>query len=226
MTASNDDAKPIYVSAIDHGMLVCEGCRLLQKAIDGESVCARCGEVLHARKPFSLTRSTALIVTAMIAYIPANVLPIMHTSTVLSNEEDTIINGVVLLAKSGSWPLAALVFFASIIVPSLKLVSLSILIIAARRRSVWRQLERARLYRIIEFVGRWSMLDIYVVTLLVALVHIRGLATIQAGPASIAFGSVVVLTMLASISFDPRLIWDRASFDAHLRPEDATPEPD
>lgn len=117
-------------------------------------------------------------------------------------------SGVVFLWQSGSWPLAAVVFFASIMVPLLKIIALAWLTVTVQRRSRRSVMQRTRLYRVVEFVGRWSMLDIYVITILVALVNFRGLATIEAGPAAIAFGAVVVLTMFAAMSFDPRLIWD------------------
>ena len=129
-------------------------------------------------------------------------------SSLLGSQSDTIISGVVYLWTSGSWPLAALVFFASVMVPLLKLLALSLLAVSVQRRSRWRPGERTRLFRMVEFVGRWSMLDIFVVTLLVALVNIQALAVITPGPGALAFGAVVVLTMFAALSFDPRLIWD------------------
>jgi len=132
----------------------------------------------------------------------------MQTTTLFGSQEDTILSGVAYLWTSGSWPLAIVVFVASITVPLLKIIALTVLVVSTQRRTAWRPLERTRLYRVIEIIGRWSMLDIYVVTVLVALVHLQGLATIQAGPGAVAFGAVVVLTMLASLSFDPRLIWD------------------
>jgi paraquat-inducible protein A len=132
----------------------------------------------------------------------------MQTTTLFGSQEDTILSGVAYLWTSGSWPLAIVVFAASITVPLLKIIALTVLVVSTQRRTAWRPRERTLLYRVIELVGRWSMLDIYVVTVLVALVHLQGLATIQAGPGAVAFGAVVVLTMLASLSFDPRLIWD------------------
>ena len=117
-------------------------------------------------------------------------------------------SGVLYLWHSGSWDLALVVFIASIMVPLLKLIAMTLLLVSVQRRSVWQPLQRTRLYRIVEFVGRWSMLDIYVVTILAALVQIGSLATIKAGPAALAFGAVVVLTMFSALQFDPRLIWD------------------
>jgi paraquat-inducible protein A len=148
------------------------------------------------------------VIAAIVLYIPANVLPVMNTSSLFGAEKDTILSGVEYLWTSGSWPLAIIVFIASIAVPMLKIVSLLLLILTAQFR--WRSLpeKRTRIYRLVELVGRWSMLDIYVITILVALVQFSALATIQAGPGAVAFGAVVVLTMFAAMSFDPRLIWD------------------
>ena len=137
----------------------------------------------------------------------------MDTSSLFDSQRDTIMSGVVFLWTSGSWPLAALVFFASIVVPLAKLIALTLLQVSVQRRSPWRPYERARLYRFVEFVGRWSMLDIYVVAILAALVQIQSLATIHAGPGAIAFAAVVVLSMFAASAFDPRLIWDPVNED-------------
>lgn len=170
--------------------------------------CARCGASQTRRKPDSLSRSWALVVAAAILYIPANTLPIMHSSSVLKSQVDTILSGVIFLWKSGSWPLALVVFVASIVVPLLKLFSLALLLVSVQFRWQRGALERTKLYRLTEFVGRWSMVDIFVVTVLVALVNTKPVALVEAGPGALAFGAVVVLTMLAALSFDPRLIWD------------------
>jgi len=155
-----------------------------------------------------VARCWAFLIAAYILYIPANLMPMMDTGTLLNYRQDTILSGVVHLWKTGSWVIAIIVFIASITIPLLKLISLTLLLISVQRHSVWRPEQRTRLYRLVELVGRWSMLDIYVVTLLAALVQIQSLAIVKAGPAALAFGAVVVLTMLASIYFDPRLIWD------------------
>jgi paraquat-inducible protein A len=151
-----------------------------------------------------------LLAAAIVLYIPANVLPVMDTSSLFGAQKDTILSGVVYLWVSGSWPLAVLVFVASIAVPMVKILGLSYLAWSTQRRSQWLPEQRTRIYRLIELIGRWSMLDIYVITMLVALVQFKSLATIKAGPAAIAFGAVVVLTMIAANMFDPRLIWDAA----------------
>ena len=145
---------------------------------------------------------------AYLLFIPANVLPIMATGSLFGSQKDTIMSGVVYLWLEGSWPLAALVFFASIIVPLGKLLILTYLLISVEMGAVRHRRLRAKLYRLLEFIGRWSMLDIYVVTLLSALVQLQSLANIRPMPGAMAFGAVVVLTMLAAMAFDPRLIWD------------------
>jgi len=197
------------------GLALCARCRQVSAldpaaavAADRASSCPRCGAELSPRKPRSLARSLAYLVAAIILYVPANLLPVMHTTTVFGVEDDTILSGVRVLVQSGSWPLGALVFFASIVVPLLKIFSLSALLLIAGRGSMRLRMQATRLYRLIEFVGRWSMLDVYVITLLVGLVQIRSLATIEPGIGAIAFGAVVVCTMLATLCFDPRLLWD------------------
>jgi paraquat-inducible protein A len=141
-------------------------------------------------------------------YVPANLLPIMHSTTLGKSQSDTILSGVVYLVNLGMWPLAIIVFVASILVPILKIVILAYLLVSVQLDSVRRPLDRARLYRFTEFVGRWSMVDIFVVTILVALIHLGQLASVEAGPGALYFAAVVILTMLAAFSFDPRLIWD------------------
>jgi len=192
------------------GLLACEVCRLVCRApLPGtEGRCPRCGAVLHARKPASLARTWAFLVAAMILYLPANTLPIMDTSSLFGTQRDTILSGVAFLWTSGSFVLALLVFFASILVPLAKMLALTVLAASVQMRATWHPRTRTRLYRVIEFIGRWSMLDIYVVTILVALVQVNTFAEIHAGPGAAAFGAVVVLTMFAAASFDPRLIWD------------------
>jgi paraquat-inducible protein A len=170
--------------------------------------CPRCHAHLHHRHPYSLGRTWALLIAAAILYIPANLLPVMYTHSLFGKEDDTIISGILFFWDSGSPALAVIIFVASILVPLLKLAALSLLAWTAQRRSRWRPLQRTVLYRMVEFVGRWSMLDIFVITLTVALVRFQSLATITAGPGALAFCAVVVLTMLASMQFDPRLIWD------------------
>ena len=192
------------------GLFVCHDCGLLSKPASHahEGRCPRCGSHLHFRKPGSIARTWAFVIAAIVLYIPANMLPVMDTSSLFGAQTDTILSGVVYLWTSGSWPLAIIVFIASIAVPMLKIIALVFLVLTAQLRWRWLPERRTRIYRVVELVGRWSMLDIYVITILVALVQFNALATIKAGPGAIAFGAVVVLTMFAAMSFDPRLIWD------------------
>jgi paraquat-inducible protein A len=210
-----------YPTAAACGYAVCHACGHVQPGIIGHVRCARCKQQVHERKRDSVTRTWALLIAAVVLYIPANLLPVMHTTSLVGDEDDTIMSGVIYFWVSGSWPLAIIVFIASILVPMLKLSVLTLLAITAQFRSHWRPLERTKLYRMVEFIGRWSMLDIFVVTLTVALVRFRSLAVITAGPGAIAFGSVVILTMLASMQFDPRLIWDPENEAASKAGQDA-----
>lgn len=172
------------------------------------AVCPRCGAALHPRRPAALARSTAFLLSALVFYLPANLLPVMTVTSLGRAEPTTILGGVVLLVEYGMVPVAAVVFTASVLVPVFKFLVLGLLVATAARRSPWRRLERTRLYRVVELVGRWSMVDVFVVALLVALVDMGALATIEAGPGIVAFASTVILTMVASASFDPRHIWD------------------
>jgi paraquat-inducible protein A len=172
--------------------------------------CPRCGAAVHRRKADSINRTWALVITAALLYVPANLFPVMTVISLGKAQSDTILSGALYLLHHGMWPLALVVFTASVMVPLLKLISLSFLLISVQRHSGWRPVDRTRLYRITEAVGRWSMVDIYVVTILVALVSLGNLATIEAGLGAVFFGGVVVVTIFAAESFDPRLIWDRA----------------
>lgn len=190
------------------GLLGCECCGLVSEAAQSAGRCPRCHFALHVRKPDSLQRCTAYLIAAALLYIPANLLPIMSTASfVYGREQHTIIGGIIELWQTGSWELAVIVFIASIAVPILKIGALALLVLTARRQSRWRQLERASLYRLLETVGHWSMLDVFVVVLLVGMVRFGALASVEPLAGLLAFGGVVVLTMLASSSFDPRLIW-------------------
>lgn len=197
----------------DRARLVgCHTCQLVVPLPDlppgDEALCPRCGSALHRRKPKSLARTGALVMTAAMLYVPANLYPVMTFSALGSGEPSTIIGGVMELVAANMWPLAAIVFTASILVPMLKLISMSYLVLATRNGSRWRLKDRTLIYRLNELVGRWSMVDVFVVSILVALVQLGSIANIVPGFGILAFASVVVLTMLAAISFDPRLMWD------------------
>ena len=200
------------------GLCSCHACGLVSRAesIFGTAHCPRCDARIHIRKPDSVRRCWALLIAAYILYLPANLLTIMETGSLVNYRKDTIMSGVVHLWKTGSWAISAIVFIASIIVPLFKLIALTLLLVSVKRRSTWWPNQRIRLYRMVELVGRWSMLDIYVVTILAALVQIHSLATVRAGSGAIAFGAVVVLTMFAAQEFDPRLIWDPLTKESEL----------
>ena len=202
------------------GWIACHLCSHVQLAHTCGADCPRCGSSLHARRPQSVARTGALVTAAALLYIPANLLPVMHATSLGRAEDDTILGGVAYFWASGDWALAAIVFVASVLVPMLKLAILAFQAIAAHRGAQWRPLERARLHRLVERVGRWSMLDVFVVALTIALVHFGSFADITPGPGALAFGAVVVLTMCASMQFDPRLIWDGAprTAAAHHQP--------
>jgi paraquat-inducible protein A len=172
--------------------------------------CPRCQATLHQRKPNSISRTWALLIAATIFYVPANVYPIMTVISFGQGAPDTILSGVVHLVEADQWPIAILVFFASIFVPVLKIAIITFLLISVHAGSMWRPRERTFTYRLTEFIGRWSMIDIFMISILVALVKLDAIATIEAGPGAVAFCAVVILTMLSAMSFDPRLIWDRA----------------
>ncbi|OWJ68317.1 paraquat-inducible protein A [Inquilinus limosus] len=190
---------------------LCHGCGLVSNLpAGGHGACPRCGAALHRRRPDSLTRTWALVVTAIILYIPANLFPVMTVISLGSGAPDTIISGVIELADSGMWPLAALVFFASITVPVLKLAGLIYLLVTTQRGARGQLRNRTVIYRIVEAVGRWSMIDIFMISILVALVQLGQLATIEPGIGAVSFAAVVIVTMIAAMTFDPRLIWDAA----------------
>lgn len=170
--------------------------------------CPRCGARLRHRQTNSIARSWALLLAAAVLYIPANVLPVMTVVSFGHGEADTILSGVMSLAAAGMWPLAALVFFASITVPVLKLVSMTVLLISTGRGSQGMLRERTTLYRIVDAIGRWSMIDVFMISILTALVRLGAIASVHPGPGVVAFCAVVILTMLGTESFDPRLMWD------------------
>jgi paraquat-inducible protein A len=199
-------------TARSRGLVSCHTCGMISRTPpeSGATRCPRCGCRLHERIPASLSRSWAFLVAAIVLYVPANLLPMMHLTSFGQVQSDTILSGVVYLLVHDMWPLALIVFVASIVVPVVKIIIMAYLLTSVQLSSVWRPLDRARLYRFTEFVGRWSMIDVFVVTLLVALVHLGQVAQVEAGSGALFFAAVVVLTMLAAMSFDPRLIWDRA----------------
>jgi paraquat-inducible protein A len=200
------------VTAAGLSYLTCHSCRLVSKRPPNTGQrplnCPRCGAHLHRRKPDSIARTWALLIAGYILYLPANLLPVTITTSIGYTQSDTIISGVIYFMTSGSWHIALIILIASVVVPVIKLLILTFLLISVQWRWRWRPGERTRLYRLTEAVGRWSMVDIYVVTIMVALVRLGALASVQVGPGAKYFAAVVVTTMLAAASFDPRLIWD------------------
>ena len=194
-------------SAAARGMACCHVCLKLAPASLHE--CPRCGAGLHLRNPQSLQKTLALLLTAAVLYVPANVLPIMTTTQLGRDLDSTILGGVILLIHHGSYPIAAVIFVASVLVPLGKMLAMLWLCWSVARRHASSHRERALLYRATEFVGRWSMTDVFVVTILVALIHLGGILRVVPGLASLAFGAMVIVTMLAAEAFDPRLIWDQ-----------------
>ena len=201
------------MTAMQQGLQCCDTCGLLSRPAPGEDEgrCPRCDEELVFRKPASLQRTLAYLIAAAVCYVPANVLPVMTTVTASGRESDTILQGVVLLWSPTGWPLSLIVLFASIMIPSAKIVALLYLLITVRRGSIENNRQRIRLYRIVELIGRWSMVDVFVDTFTVALIQLQPLMSVEPAPGLFFFAAVVVLTMMAVESFDPRLIWDSAS---------------
>jgi paraquat-inducible protein A len=198
------------------GLIRCHTCGKLAFDVghdDYEEHCPRCQAAMHMRATNSLSRTWALLITAAILYIPANIMPIMTVTYFGSGQPDTIMSGVITLLQIGSYPVAAVIFIASILVPVLKMIALLILLLSVQFKWALDDRQRTRMYRAVELVGRWSMLDMFVIALLVALVSFGSIAEIISGPGATAFGSVVVLTMLAATTFDARLIWDKEVTD-------------
>lgn len=188
--------------------LTCDGCGLLLDADREHSRCPRCAARLHRRKPGSLQRTLALVVAGFLLYLPANILPVLSIERFGREEPNTIFSGVRELIAADLWPLAAVVFTASIVVPLMKLCGLSLMLILTHRRSSRWLLGRTHLYRVIEFIGRWSSIDLFMISILVALVQFGNLTRVRPEPGALAFAAVVIVTMLASRCFDPRLMWD------------------
>ncbi len=197
-------------TALRAGLLVCRACELVNRPTAGghRGACSRCGEGLKWRKPESLARSWMFLILAMILYIPANLLPVLDTTQLGATTRNTIYGGVKVLWQDGDILIASVIFVASIMVPAAKILGLAALLATSSAHTAWDPLARTKLYRVVETIGRWSMVDIFVGAVLVALVQFKTVGEVSAGPAALPFAAVVVLTMFAAMSFDPRLIWD------------------
>jgi paraquat-inducible protein A len=193
------------------GLVGCHACALVCEdtlEAGGHARCPRCGAALHRRRPDSVARAWALLLAALVCYIPANLLPVMHTSLLGSGSDSTIMSGVIQFWHHGAYGIALVIFVASVFVPCTKFLVLGLLLVSSQRRSKRAMRERAALYRMIERIGYWSMLDVLVVGMLAALVRFQGLGEVEPRLGISFFGIVVVLTMLSAMQFDPRLIWD------------------
>jgi paraquat-inducible protein A len=201
------------LSAARAGIVSCLTCGLLSRPATAANLgyCPRCGAGLVWRRPRSIQTTWALLIAAAIFYIPANALPVLGTTALGETEFDTIIGGVIFLYATGSWPLALIVLVASVMIPLGKILALAWLLITVQRGSVRNSHDRARIYRLVELIGKWSMLDVFVDAFTVALVQLQPLMSVEPGLGVVFFMAVVVMTMLAAQSFDPRLIWDAAS---------------
>ena len=208
------DAAPPACSALAAGLWRCRGCAAVcvpppEAIAQGRARCPRCDAVVRPRLVDSVARSWAFLLAGTALYLPANLLPVTSTASIGGRQNDTIFSGIVYFWKDGSYGLAVLVFVASILVPMTKLLLLSLLLISLQRHDRRWAVHRLKAWRALELIGRWSMLDIFAITILAALVQVESLAELKPGPGAMAFGAVVVLTMLATHSFDPRLLFDK-----------------
>ena len=221
------DAAPPACSALAAGLWRCRGCAAVclpppEAREQGRARCPRCDAVVHPRLPDSVARSWAYLLAATALYLPANLLPVTSTASIGGRQNDTIFSGIVYFWKDGSYGLAALVFVASIVVPITKLLLLSLLLISLQRHDRRWAVQRLKAWRVLELIGRWSMLDIFAITILAALVQVESLAELTPGPGAMAFGAVVVLTMLSTHSFDPRLLFDKPEGEVAPLPQPLT----
>ncbi len=209
MTSGKITTSSHFRSGKEAGLVLCSDCHTIHQYIpDTAMKCSRCGAQLHQRKPDSLNRTWALLITSIILFIPANTLTIMNVIYFGRDDPSTIMGGVILLLQMGSYSVAFVVFTASILVPLFKMIGILMILLSLTLNINLSDSQRIKMFRIIDFIGRWSMLDIFVISILAALVNINGIAVITAGGAATAFGAVVLLTIIAANSFDTRLLWD------------------
>lgn len=199
-------------TARDQGVSGCHCCGAV--VTDDHGLCHRCRHTVNDRQPASLQRTLALLFAAIVMYVPANVFPIMDTVSLGNSESSTIIGGVFMLWRMGSYPVALIILLASVLIPLFKIISLFWLCWQCKRREPISPVPKMKLYRVMELIGRWSMIDVFVVATLVGLIQMGNLMSVMPGPAAVPFAAVVVLTMLATKNFDPRLLWDN-SIEVH-----------
>ena len=199
-----------FLRAIDMGLMTCRVCGQVtdQGTAETQVRCARCNRVVTTRMTGSIEKTLAWLIAGIILYFPANILPVMHTGGVRGQEDSTIIGGILEFWRTGSWDIAALIFTASVAVPVTKFLAIGLLLWTVRRRSAWARHERAKLYKFVEFIGYWSMLDVVVVAITCSLLQFKALANAEPRLGIVFFCSVVVSTMMAALSFDSRLSWD------------------
>ncbi|MGB4065550.1 MAG: paraquat-inducible protein A [Azonexus sp.] len=198
-------------SARQLGVVACDACGLVCEDTlnsTGSARCPRCLSPLHRRRPDSIARAWAFLLAGLILYIPANLLPVMFTGQFGDDQENTVMSGIIEFWKTGSYGIALIIFIASVAVPCTKFLVLGLLLLTAQRRSNWARRERARLYRLVELIGYWSMLDVLVVAVVAALVKFKALSEVEPRIGILFFGAMVIMTMLSAMNFDPRLIWD------------------
>jgi paraquat-inducible protein A len=197
--------------SVELGLVLCRTCGLAvsHASLEVDRRCPRCKSRIEHRTPFSTETTLAFLIAGIALYIPANLLPVMHTSGLLGEEDSTILGGILEFWRSGDWDIALLIFTASVAVPFTKFIAIGLLLLTVRKNSRWQQRQRTTLYRIVEFIGYWSMLDVIVVALTSALMQFQMLGTAEPRAGIAFFCVVVVVTMLSALSFDPRLIWDR-----------------
>ncbi|WP_426201125.1 paraquat-inducible protein A [Pseudomonas sp. TWP3-1] len=197
-------------TAPELNLCLCHSCGLACDMTGEPQQCPRCDADLHRYKTNSLARTWAYMFTALAFYVPANLLPVMNTVMLGNGADSTIMSGVIEFWQHGAWDIALIIFIASIAVPGIKFVALTLLLITVQRNSNWARRERSKMFRFVELIGYWSMLDVIVVALVAALVKFQALGDIEPRVGILFFGLVVVFTMLAAMSFDPRLIWQDA----------------
>jgi paraquat-inducible protein A len=197
--------------SFDLGLSRCRTCGLAvaRSSLGIDRRCPRCQSRIEQRRPLSTEVTLAWLIAGMVLYIPANLLPVMHTSGLLGEADSTILGGIIEFWRAGDWDIALLIFIASVAVPFTKFIAIGLLLLTVRKNSRWEQHQRTVLYRIVEFIGYWSMLDVIVVALTSALMQFQVLGAAEPRPGIVFFCGVVVVTMLSALSFDPRLIWDR-----------------
>jgi paraquat-inducible protein A len=202
---------PVLRQSLEVGLVLCRTCSLAvsRASLGVDRRCPRCQSRIEQRTPFSTEMTLAWLIAGIVFYIPANLLPVMHTGGLLGEGDSTIFGGILEFWRSGDWDIALLIFIASVAVPFTKFIAIGLLLITVRKNSLWEQHQRTALYRIVEFIGYWSMLDVIVVALTAALLQFQVLGAAEPRAGIAFFCAVVVVTMLSALSFDPRLIWDR-----------------